>query len=154
VTVSDEVREDRASPFDPPQKGIRWLAFGVCSLCFGLTTVVAFRASRNPLWPDLSLLLVVLIVGSTLVVAWRTRDADRQGDSLVRWFDGIPGWFGLSVAAIAVVCLLAGGFWYFALETEFEVVVQTNVLGFGVLALVQLLPRIRLRSGRRLRRGY
>ena len=150
---SVEVRENRASPFDPPQKGMRWFAFGMFSLCFGLTTFIAFRASRNPLWPDLSLLLLVLVVGLTLVVAWRTRDADQRGDSLVPWFDGIPGWFGLSVAAIAVVCMLAGGFWYFALETEFEVVVQTNVLGWGVLALVQLLPRIRLRSGRRLRRG-
>ena len=64
------------------------------------------------------------------------------------WFDGIPGWFGLSAGAIAVFCMLAGAFWYFVLETEFEVVVQTNVLGWGVMALVQLLPRIRLRSGR------
>ncbi len=153
MKASDEVRQNRAAPFDHPQKSIRWLAFGLFSLSFGLTTVIAFRASRDPLWPDLSLLLLVLVVGATLVVAWLTRDIDQGGDSLVSWFDGLPGWFSLSVGAIAAVCMLAGGFWYFVLETEFEVVVQTNVLGWGALALFQLLPRVRLRSGRRLRRG-
>lgn len=125
--------------------------FGLMLFCFGLMTVVAFRASRNPLWPDLALLLLVLVVASTIVAAWRARDTGRRRDSLVPWFDGIPGWFGLSLGGIAAVGMLAGGFWYFVLGTEFWVVAQANVVGFGVGALVQLLPRIRLGSGRRAR---
>ena len=114
VKGSDEVRENRASPFDGPANRMRWLAFGLFSLCFEFDDGHCFRRVEES---------AVARSGAPSTGADRGLnsrrgmfgrvDADRRGDSLVPWFEGIPDWFGLCVGAIAAVCMLAGACWYF-----------------------------------------
>lgn len=118
--------------------------FALLSVSFGLMTRIAFGASRNPAWPDTALVMLAFLLGATLVMGWRTRGAaDRRGESLIPWFAGIPGWFGLVVGSIAGACMVGGAVAYFALGTGFWIAAQLNVVGLGALALSQILPPLR-----------
>ncbi len=129
-------------------RGVRWASFLVLLVCFGLWTLLASKASRDPVWPATALGIVALLGVGVCALAWAYRGAVRgEGDGLFPWFDGVPRWVGLALALFGFGCVLAGGYGYYVQEKEFWIVVQYYVVGFGAMTLAQVLPRLGRTSG-------
>lgn len=134
---------------DSQLQGLRWALFFGFVACFVLMTVVAWKASDDPLLPTMSVAFVVLLVAVTVAVAWPTRRAaDDRTDCLIAFFGGIPRWIGLALALLAVATIGWGVFSYYGREMDFGMVSCFYVVGWGTMAFAHVLPRLRRRSDR------
>ena len=124
-------------------RGARWISFAAMTTCCGMFTAMVSASSNDPGWPASALGVVGLVGVVVCVLAWAYRGTvEGEGDGLMPWFNGVPGWVGLTLAVIGFGCVAAGGYGYYVQDKEFLAAVQYFVVGFGIMALVQLLPRI------------
>lgn len=134
---------------DGQLRGLRWVLFFGFVACFVLMTVVAWKASEDPFLPTTSVVFVALLVAVTVAAAWPPRrTADHRADCLIAFFGGVPRWIGVALVLLAVATIVWGGFSYYVRETDFGLVSCFYVVGWGAMALAQVLPRLRRRSDR------
>lgn len=134
---------------DSQLRGLRWVLFFGFATCFVLMTVIAWKASEDPFLPTVAVAFVALLVTVTVAVAWPTRRAAaHRADCLITLFRGIPRWVGVTLALLAVASMGWGVFSYYGREMDFGVVSCFYVVGWGTMALAQVLPRLQRRSNR------
>ncbi len=83
-------------------------------------TAMASASSNDPGWPASALGVVGLVAVLVCVLAWVYRGTvEGEGDGLMPWFNGVPGWVGLTLAVIGFGCVAAGGYGYYVQDKEF-----------------------------------